>query len=199
MPGRGDRLQRPAFAGQQVAVAHLLVRPIVAVGAFLDMVAGRAATGAVRAAAGDRRAGLQAGSFVALGYIAFGSAAGTLRCSLAGQPPPLLRREAASIETLCMPNHRLPLGALKLGGHRVLEIDMHPGDLLLAYSDGVVEAQSPDGELFGEERLARVLAGSPAGSPQAAIDHVLAQIETFTSGRTPYDDVTLLAARRTAG
>jgi serine phosphatase RsbU (regulator of sigma subunit) len=148
---------------------------------------------------GDRRAGLQAGSFVALGYISFRSCAGTLRYSLAGQPPPLLRRESASIETLCMPNHRLPLGALKLGGHRVLEVELQPGDLLLAYSDGVVEAQSPDGEFFGEERLARVLADSPADSPQAAVDYVLAEIETFTAGQTPYDDVTLLAARRSAG
>ena len=159
----------------------------------------RLATQRLYSLRGDRRAGLQAGSFVALGYIAFGSSAGTLRYALAGQPPPLLRRDGASIETLCMPNHRLPLGALKLGGHRVLEIDMRPGDLLLAYSDGVVEAQSPAGELFGEERLARVLADSPAHSPQAAVDHVLAEIETFTAGHTPYDDVTLLATRRTSG
>jgi serine phosphatase RsbU (regulator of sigma subunit) len=148
---------------------------------------------------GDRRAGLQAGSFVALGYLAFRPSAGTLRYSLAGQPPPLLRRNETAIETLCMPDHRLPLGALKLGGHRVLEVEMAPGDLLLAYSDGVVEAQSPDGELFGEERLAAVLADSPAESPQAAIDHVLEMIEAFTDGHTPYDDVTLLAACRTAG
>jgi len=146
---------------------------------------------------GDRRAGIQIGSFVALGYLAFRPSSDTLRYSLAGQPPPLLRRESSTVETLCMPNHRLPLGALKLGGHRILEIEMHPGDLLLAYSDGVVEAQSPDGELFGEERLARVLSDSPVNCPQAAVDHVLEHIETFTSGHTPYDDLTLLAARRT--
>lgn len=96
-----------------------------------------------------------------------------------------------------MPNHRLPLGALKIGGHRVLEVELKPGDLLLAYSDGVVEAQSPDGMLFGEERLAEVLREAPTSSPQAAVNHVLEEIEAFTCGHTPYDDLTLLAAGRT--
>jgi serine phosphatase RsbU (regulator of sigma subunit) len=56
-----------------------------------------------------------------------------------------------------------------------------------------VEAQSPAGEFFGEDRLAGVLAESPA-DPQAAIDYLLEEIEAFTCGHTPYDDVTLLAA-----
>ncbi len=98
-----------------------------------------------------------------------------------------------------MPNHRLPLGAFRVGGHQVLEVAMEPGELLLAYSDGVVEAQSPDGDLFGEERLAKVLADSPTDSPQAAVNHVLEEIEAFTHGHTPYDDLTLIAACRTAG
>jgi serine phosphatase RsbU (regulator of sigma subunit) len=145
---------------------------------------------------GDRRTSLQPGSFVALGYLAFRSATGTLRYTLAGQPPPMVLREGRRIEVLRMPEHRLPLGALKLGGHTALEVEMEPGDLLLAYSDGVVEAQSPDGELFGEDRLASVLADSPSSSPEDAVDHVLAEIESFTCGHTPYDDLTLLAARR---
>jgi len=146
---------------------------------------------------GDRRESLQAGSFVALGYLSFHPSQGTLRYTLAGQPPPLLRRNTSSVETLCMPEHRLPLGALRLGGHCLLEIDMAPGDLLLAYSDGVVEAQSPDGELFGEDRLAAVLSEITESSPKAAVDHVLTKIDDFTCGHTPYDDLTLLAACRT--
>lgn len=98
-----------------------------------------------------------------------------------------------------MPNHRLPLGAFRSGGHQVLEVDLEPGDLLLAYSDGVVEAQSPDGRLFGEERLAEVLLEAPTTSPQAAVNHILEEIESFTCGHTPYDDVTLLAAGRSRG
>jgi serine phosphatase RsbU (regulator of sigma subunit) len=148
---------------------------------------------------GDRRSSLQAGSFVALGYLGFPPRDGTLRYTLAGQPPPLVRRGSDDIETLAMPSHRLPLGALRIGGHRILSTEMAPGDLLVAYSDGVVEAQSPDGEFFGEDRLTAALAAAPDGPCSAAVDHILDAIERFTEGRRPYDDVTLLAARKTDG
>jgi sigma-B regulation protein RsbU (phosphoserine phosphatase) len=92
-----------------------------------------------------------------------------------------------------MPEHRLPLGALRTGGHRILEIVLEPGELMLAYSDGAVEALSPEGEFFGEERLAQSLQEAPT-DPQEAINFLLEEIEAFTCGHTPYDDVTLVAA-----
>ena len=79
------------------------------------------------------------------------------------------------------------------GGHRIIERDLQAGDLVVAYSDGVVEAQSPTGDFFGEERLAGALASSPS-KPQEAVNHLLKEIEAFTGGHTPYDDVTLVAA-----
>lgn len=143
-----------------------------------------------------RDRGVHGGSFVALGYLVFTSGNGTLSYSLAGQPPPLVRRANGSIEELAMPHHRVPLGALKFGGHEVLETVIEPGDLLLAYSDGVVDAQSPDGDFFGEDRLRQVLAECP-DDPKGTINWVLESIEDFTTGQTPYDDVTLMAARWT--
>ena len=135
----------------------------------------------------------QAGSFVALGYLAFRDGESSVSYTLAGQPPPLLRRCSGRVESLAMPEHRLPLGALRTGGHRVLEIGLERGDLLLAYSDGAVEAQSPEGEFFGEDRLTQSLEDAPA-DPQEAVNYLLEEIEAFTCGHTPYDDVTLVAA-----
>jgi len=108
----------------------------------------------------------------------------------------LIRRAAGGIETLKMPDHRVPLGALSFGGHKVLSTWMEPDDLLLAYSDGVVDAVSPEGEFFGEERLLRVLDECPS-EPAQAVNWVIEALEGFTRGHTPYDDVTLVAARRT--
>jgi sigma-B regulation protein RsbU (phosphoserine phosphatase) len=139
--------------------------------------------------------GAHGGSFVALGYLAFVPGSGTLKYSLAGQPPPLVRRENGEIEELRMPDHRLPLGALSFGGHQVLETTLGVRDLVLAYSDGVVDARSPDGEEFGEQRLQHALSNSPH-EPQAAIDSVLEALEEFSRGQVAYDDVTLVVARR---
>jgi len=136
---------------------------------------------------------LQGGSFVALGYLGFGTQ-GSLRYSLAGQPPPLLHRSSGELIELSMPAHRVPLGALSFGGHSVLAQAMGPGDLLVAYSDGVVEAQSEDGEFFGEERLQQVVRRCPR-DPDHAIEAILDAIDEFSRGQIAYDDLTLVAAR----
>jgi serine phosphatase RsbU (regulator of sigma subunit) len=140
-----------------------------------------------------KRNAIQGGSFVALGYLGFRAGEGVFSYSLAGQPPPMVRRKSGTVECLEMPDHRVPLGALRVGGHRIIESELEVGDLIVAYSDGVVEAQSPSGDFFGEERLARSLAEAPA-DPQDAVNFLLEEIEAFTCGHTPYDDVTLLAA-----
>jgi len=138
--------------------------------------------------------GERGGSFVALGYLAFMPGRGCLRYTLAGQPPPLVRRVNGEVIELEMPPHRVPLGALRIGGYSMLETGMQAGDLVVAYSDGVVEAMSPSGEFYGPGRLAAVLQSCPC-KPQEAVDRILEALEEFTQGHTPYDDLTLVAAR----
>ncbi len=140
-----------------------------------------------------RRSELQPGSFVALGYLACRAGEGILRYSLAGQPPPMVRRGSGVVECLELPEHRLPLGALRIGGHQVKQVGLEAGDLVLAYSDGVVDAQSPEGDFYGEDRLLQALAESPA-NPNEVVNYLLEEIEAFTCGHTPYDDLTLLVA-----
>jgi serine phosphatase RsbU (regulator of sigma subunit) len=139
------------------------------------------------------RSVVKGGSFVALGYLGFRSGEGRLSYTLAGQPAPLVRRKSGGIETLVLPEHRVPLGALRVGGHRIMHARIEVGDLVLAYSDGAIEAQSPSGDFFGEERLMNALGEAPS-TPQEAVNYLLEEIEAFTCGHTPYDDVTLLAA-----
>ncbi|HMB51834.1 MAG TPA: PP2C family protein-serine/threonine phosphatase, partial [Thermoanaerobaculia bacterium] len=135
-------------------------------------------------------------NFVAVGYFAPGDDGdGSLSYLLAGQPQPLKRTAGGEVVELPFPDHRLPLGALDRGGFRALATEVAPGELILAYSDGVIEAQSADGELFGQERLEAVLRDA-GDDPQAAVDQVLAAVDRFTRGIEPYDDITLLALSR---
>jgi sigma-B regulation protein RsbU (phosphoserine phosphatase) len=131
-------------------------------------------------------------SFVALGYLTCSPAGDGLQYLLAGQPQPLLRSRSGEVSELPLPENRMPLGALNNGKYRVSYAPMAAGETLLGYSDGVVDARSPEGESFGVERLARVVADA-SGDPQVLIERVVESLEDFTRGTEPYDDVTLVA------
>jgi len=81
------------------------------------------------------------------------TATGLLHYLLAGHPPPLLVRSSRVVKELAHPPRR-PLGLPSAGGDRgVAQEQLEPGDRLLMYSDGVVEARNAAGEFFGEQRL----------------------------------------------
>ncbi len=134
-------------------------------------------------------------SFVALGYFAASSDGSHLHYLVAGQPPPLLRRRGGAVRELPLPEHRLPIGALPGGVYRQLEQPLEPGDVVLGYSDGVTDARSPKGELFGYDRLREVMNSSPANAHRV-VENVLDAVGDFTHGGLQYDDVTLVAVGR---
>ncbi len=134
-------------------------------------------------------------SFVAMAYLAASPEGDGLQYLLAGQPQPLLRSPDGAVSELALPTNRLPLGALVPYGYNLSHVSLAPGDCVVGYSDGVAEAQSPDGELFGSERLIEVVSSAPP-DPARIIDAVTAALEEFTLGTEPYDDVTLVAIRR---
>jgi len=144
----------------------------------------------------DRSNGKQAGRFVALAYLGFRRNSGKLRYGLAGQPAPLILRKNGEIESLPLPPHRIPLGALAINGKRILESSLEPGDLVLGYSDGITEAQNPAGDFFGEEGLRAALSRHGALPVEELLDEITGEIRRFVEGAPPYDDITLVAARR---
>lgn len=90
---------------------------------------------------------------------------GLLRWVNAGHPPPMLVRRGRVVKSLeCSPS--LPLG---LSGSPVglSEESLEPGDRLLFYTDGVVEARSKEGEFFGQRRLADMLSRETASGQPA--------------------------------
>jgi serine phosphatase RsbU (regulator of sigma subunit) len=90
----------------------------------------------------------------------------------------------------------MPLGALPGSVYEGEQAVLVPGEGLLLYSDGLVEAHDPQGEMFGNERLEKLLAGlAPDGN---ALDVLLETLGEFT-GDTPEqeDDITLLWVNHT--
>jgi serine phosphatase RsbU (regulator of sigma subunit) len=95
------------------------------------------------------------GKWVTLQLGELDTRSGTCRWVNAGHPLPLLVQEHTLAGELgCPPTFPAGLGAR---ADHIAESKLDPGDLLLFYTDGTVEARRPDGEQFGEERLQRLL------------------------------------------
>ncbi|MFC6018824.1 PP2C family protein-serine/threonine phosphatase [Plantactinospora solaniradicis] len=94
------------------------------------------------------------GSFASAVLAELDCGTGALRMVVAGHPAPLLLRGGRLGRVLPAPT-ALPLGLgyLSADGPRVVEEMLHPGDQLLLYTDGVIEARSSTGEMFGVDRL----------------------------------------------
>jgi serine phosphatase RsbU (regulator of sigma subunit) len=74
---------------------------------------------------------------------------------------------------------------------------MERGDLLMLYSDGVVEAANPSGEEFGEDRLIAAVESGLDREPAEIRDRILRSVRSFTGSDILADDQTLLAIRYT--
>ena len=75
----------------------------------------------------------------------------------------------------------------------VSELVMPPGSTLLLYTDGVTEAETADGEMFGEERLLELFRTKKPRTAEMVADDVVQAVDTFAGGYPQSDDLTLLA------
>src|SRR4051812_12367179 len=97
-------------------------------------------------------------------------------------------------------SRRLSTGGTVLGlfEHAAFEeetVRLESGDAIIAFSDGVTEALNPDGEEFGDARLLASIDAHRTESPQALIDGVLRDLNTFCADATQTDDVTIVTVR----
>jgi phosphoserine phosphatase RsbU/P len=130
------------------------------------------------------------GSFVTAFYGMYDSTRKTLVYSRAGHNPPRLLR--GGIVHSLDGHGGVPLGLATDSTYGECTQSLKPGDSLMLYTDGIVEARDPVGELFGVERFDEALV---RGKPDAAgsMQRVLAALDAFTGGAPPVDDQTLLA------
>lgn len=138
------------------------------------------------------------GTFVTAYYAVLDPANRRLMYSTAGHNPPLLARGAAVISL--DRNGGLPLGVAIGEVYGQATVSFERGDMLLLYTDGITEAMAPaqragERELFGIERLERVLLESRGGSADACIRRICDEVAAFTGNGPPVDDQTLIAIR----
>ena len=122
--------------------------------------------------------------------------AGRLSYACAGHPPPYLCTVGEVRALGVAPG--LPVGVMPGLGPAVSTVDVPPDACLLAFSDGVTEAMSSDGELLGHARLEDFLAACADRSPAGVLAAVGAGIDAFVMEAEQADDIAMLAWAATA-
>lgn len=73
---------------------------------------------------------------------------------------------------------------------------MDSGDILLLYTDGVIECENEEGDEFGMDRLCRLIAENSERSSQDLVNFITAEVSQFSAGMAQTDDITLIAIEK---
>ena len=118
---------------------------------------------------------------------------GLLTYTNAGHLPPLLVRQG--IASLLDVNGMV-VGAFPFAEYGESQLHMEGGDLLVCYTDGVTEPENEYGEMFGEQRLIKIVTRNAERETDHIIDAVVEAVHEWTGSPDLQDDLTLLVARR---
>ncbi|MBA7705510.1 hypothetical protein ES703_114341 [subsurface metagenome] len=136
---------------------------------------------------------IKSGMFVALLYAVLNGRERTLSLCSAGQTQPIHLAAktggANLVETL---GDTFPLGILDDADYRETQLQLAPGDNLVFYTDGIVEAMNDKEEIFGFERLLAVVQGAPSMSADSLLKEILGKVNAFVGGAAQHDDLTVI-------
>ncbi len=137
---------------------------------------------------------LDGGTFVTAFYGTYDPASRELVYANAGHVPPRLKRCDDGTVRPIDGIHGLPLGVRTDEPYEQSEHRLRGGDQIVLYTDGITEAFSPAGDLFGVGRLDEAL-GRCRDDAYELIENVLESLERFTHGQPATDDRTILVAK----
>ncbi|MBX7222105.1 MAG: SpoIIE family protein phosphatase [Blastocatellia bacterium] len=127
-------------------------------------------------------------------YALFDMEQRVMELANAGHPFPFHYQAARQrVDMLEIPAY--PLGVRRLTEVNRLTISLAPDDVLVFYSDGIVEATNPQDEAFGFTRLEAVIVEAGADEPEPIQNRILEAVKNFTAGRQFDDDVTVIVVK----
>ena len=113
-----------------------------------------------------------------------------LRYVNAGHNPPYILRAGGTIEEL--PAGGTVIGLFPRANYEEVALDLYPGDLLIAFTDGVPEALNPAEEEFGEDRLKSVARSITHLSVEEMSSHIVTEMKAWIQDAPQYDDLTFV-------
>ncbi|HRC55213.1 MAG TPA: SpoIIE family protein phosphatase [Kofleriaceae bacterium] len=122
--------------------------------------------------------------------VVFDPVAGSLSLANAGHPSPVLIRKGIIHPLLA---EGAPLGAGPDASYKQVQLALEPGDLLVGFTDGIIECENGRGEQFTERRLRAVCQRAAQGGAAAVRDAVVEALSMFRGGIAAADDLTFVA------
>jgi sigma-B regulation protein RsbU (phosphoserine phosphatase) len=106
----------------------------------------------------------------------------------------LFRKASEKIEWL-VPDAYF-LGMFDFASYQSRALHLDQGDILVVYSDGLTDAESPQGDVFGEKRLLEIIQQEAPSGSRAVEQTCLKAIESFTEGMAQVDDITFVVVEK---
>jgi serine phosphatase RsbU (regulator of sigma subunit) len=111
----------------------------------------------------------------------------------AGHNNPILLRRSGAVERLDAGG--MPLGVMDGTPYVSGEAALEPGDWLVAFTDGVVEAENPAQQQYGEDRLLQMARWGVNLAPKVLLDYLLADVDRFENNAPQHDDITCMLVK----
>jgi serine phosphatase RsbU (regulator of sigma subunit) len=135
------------------------------------------------------------GMFVTLFYAQLTPATGDLAYVNAGHNPPWLYRAAAD-DWRELTRTGLALGMLSTAALKQAALQLHPGDFIVFYTDGLTDVVNPAGQRLETPAVRAALQSCRQASAAEIVAHLEATVADFRAGQPLYDDITLLVMKR---
>jgi sigma-B regulation protein RsbU (phosphoserine phosphatase) len=135
--------------------------------------------------------------FVTMFLCVVDARTGEMEWCNAGHPIPYVVAPRGSVTRIGR-ERSLPAGLQATADFVSGSARLEPGESLFVYTDGIPEAESEQGEFFGEERLEAALRSHADHAPERLVRAVLQQVRAFAGAAAPFDDIAALACRRLA-
>jgi phosphoserine phosphatase RsbU/P len=120
----------------------------------------------------------------------------TVTFATAGHEPPILVRPGGHSSPLAT-DGGIVLGLVEAGSYPVSTARLEPGDAIVMYTDGVSDAQNPEDEFFGTERVLAATTRDAAGDAASITRGLLQDVQAFATTAPQFDDVTILTLKVT--
>jgi serine phosphatase RsbU (regulator of sigma subunit)/energy-coupling factor transporter ATP-binding protein EcfA2 len=138
----------------------------------------------------------EGGLFITVFYGLLDSENGKLTYCNAGHNPPYLISSRDGVKPIALNRTGIPIGLSMDGKWEFRTLQMSDGDILVLYTDGIVDAQNSEMELYGERRMLETVRANKDESAVVIKDNLIADVQIFVGDETQFDDITLMVIKR---